>query len=161
MVAARLMRGGHLHWSWAAAGLALVLLTQPAIARPTSAWAVAALGATVWGRRWHREDIEAGGDLAEIAARRRRPLDLLRSSAHAIAIRRRSLGADGWFLGEELILGRDEAGRAVSIPFGGASGGTHTLVVGATGSGKDGHADVDGGARNRARNGGDRDRPEG
>src|SRR5262249_44996609 len=36
----------------------------------------------------------------------------------------------------ELILGRDESARTVSIPFAGADGGKHTLVVGATGSGK-------------------------
>jgi conjugal transfer pilus assembly protein TraD len=35
-----------------------------------------------------------------------------------------------------LILGRAPDGRAVSIPFGGARGGTHALLVGATGSGK-------------------------
>jgi conjugal transfer pilus assembly protein TraD len=37
---------------------------------------------------------------------------------------------------ERLTVGHDESHRAVSIPFGGATGGTHTLVVGATGSGK-------------------------
>jgi Type IV secretion-system coupling protein DNA-binding domain len=137
LIVARLMRSRHLHWSWAAAGLALVVLAQPAVAGATSALGVAAFSATLWSRRWHREDLESGSDLAAIAARRRGPLDLLRSLAEAIALRRReTIGADGWFCGEELILGRDESGRVVSVPFGGASGGTHTLVVGATGSGK-------------------------
>src|SRR6185437_934504 len=36
---------------------------------------------------------------------------------------------------ERIVLGRDERARVVSIPFG-AAGGRHTLVVGATGSGK-------------------------
>jgi type IV secretory pathway TraG/TraD family ATPase VirD4 len=35
-----------------------------------------------------------------------------------------------------LILGADEHGRAISIPFAGEGGGRHMLVVGATGSGK-------------------------
>ena len=41
-----------------------------------------------------------------------------------------------FFSGAGLILGRDEKGRAVSIPFDGENGGGHTLIVGATGSGK-------------------------
>jgi TraM recognition site of TraD and TraG/Type IV secretion-system coupling protein DNA-binding domain len=137
MIVARLMRSRHLHWSWAATGVALAVLLHPAFASLTSTLGVAALGATIWGRRWHREDIDAGSDLAEIAAGRRGPLDVLRSSARGAALRRREiLGAGGWLCGEEMILGQDESRRAVSIPFGGASGGTHTLVVGATGSGK-------------------------
>ena len=35
-----------------------------------------------------------------------------------------------------LLLGHDERWRRVSVPFGGPGGGAHTLVVGATGSGK-------------------------
>jgi type IV secretory pathway TraG/TraD family ATPase VirD4 len=34
------------------------------------------------------------------------------------------------------MIGRDETSRTLSIPFDGRSGGSHTLVVGATGSGK-------------------------
>ena len=34
------------------------------------------------------------------------------------------------------MIGVAESGGVVSIPFGGAAGGTHTLLVGATGSGK-------------------------
>jgi hypothetical protein len=136
MIAARLLRRGHLHWSWAGAALALALLLRP-LASAGCALGVAAISATAWSRRWHREDIEAGTDLAEIAARRRGPLDLLGCLARDMALRRRkALGADGWFRGEELILGCDERSRTVSIPFGGVTGGTHTLVLGATGSGK-------------------------
>ena len=32
MIAARLMRGRHLHWSWAAGALAIVLLSRPVFA---------------------------------------------------------------------------------------------------------------------------------
>ena len=137
MIAARLMRSRHLHWSWAAAAVALAVLAYPAFVRSISTVGVAAFSATAWGRRWHHEDLDAGSDLAEIAAARRGPLDALRSLARRVALRRREVhAAGGWFRGEELILGRDESSRAVSIPFAGAGGGTHTLVVGATGSGK-------------------------
>jgi hypothetical protein len=137
IVAARLMRAKHLHWSWAATGLLLVVLARPALGSWTVTLGVAALGATVWGRRWHREDIDAGTDLAEIAAGRRGPLDMLRSLGLRAALGRPEISlARGWFRGEELILGREQRGRPVSIPLGGSSGGTHTLVVGATGSGK-------------------------
>jgi len=136
LLVARVMRGRHLHWSWAAGGLALVVLAQPALGSSAVTLGVAALGATLQGRRWHREDIEAGADLAEIAAQRRGPLDALRTVVQRASLRRDTLGVDGWFRGEELIIGRDETDRAVSIPLGGATGGTHTLVLGAAGAGK-------------------------
>jgi type IV secretory pathway TraG/TraD family ATPase VirD4 len=137
LIAARMMRDRHLHWSWAATALALVVLARPAFASATVTLGVAALCATTRGRRWHRDDVDAGGDLAEIAAMRRGPLDVLRSLAHAAALRRRALsGSRSWFAGEKLIVGSERNGSAVSVPLGGATGGTHTLVVGATGSGK-------------------------
>ena len=137
MIVARLMRNRHLHWSWAALGVALAVLVRPTFAGPTSTLGMAALGATIWGRRWHREDIEAGSDLADIAAHRRGPLDVLGTSIRGAVQRRRKVrGVDAWNRGDQLTLGQDETRRKVSIPFGGASGGTHTLVVGATGSGK-------------------------
>jgi hypothetical protein len=137
MIAARLMRSRHLHWTWAATAAAVAVLVHPAFVRSISTLGVAAVSATMWGRRWHREDIDAGSDLAEIAAGRRGPLDVLRASFSGAVLRnRRIFDAGRWFRGGELILGQDQSARAVSIPFGGARGGTHTLVVGATGSGK-------------------------
>ena len=140
-ILARLMRSRHLHWSWAVAGLVLIVLAQPILGSATLTLAVAALWAAVHGRRWHREDIDAGSDLADLAARRRGPLDLLRRCARAAALRHRfrrrgTRGAKGRLGEQELILGSDDRCRAVSIPFGGRGGGMHTLVVGATGSGK-------------------------
>jgi hypothetical protein len=136
MIAARLMRRRHLHWSWAAPGLALLGLVKPALGSSTIAPSAAALSAIVCGRRWHREDLDAGADLAKIAAARLMPFDALRPLADWA--RRRGLDrvADRWFSGEGLLLGHDHRGRTVSIPFGTATGGTHTLVVGSTGSGK-------------------------
>ncbi len=137
MIVARLMRSRHLHWSWAAAGAVVAVLVGPTFAGPFSTLGVATLSAAVWSRRWHREDIEAGSDLAALAADRRGPLDVLASAVRGATHRRRGiLRVEGRRCGEELILGQDENSRTVSIPFGGASGGAHTLVVGATGSGK-------------------------
>jgi type IV secretory pathway TraG/TraD family ATPase VirD4 len=137
VLAARLMRSRHLHWSWAASGLALLLLARPGLGGWTSMLAIAMLIAAVRGRRWHREDLEAGADLAAIATRRRAPSDLLRSLAGTVARRSHEvLGMARWAGGQELMLGRDERGAGVSVPFGGEGGGRHTLVVGATGSGK-------------------------
>ncbi len=137
MIAARLMRSRHVHWSWAACVVALTVLIRPALTGAAFLLAGAAASATAWSRRWHREDIEAGGDLAEIATRRRGPEDVLLTCLRALALRPAELRRrNGWFRGQELIVGRDESGRLVSIPFAGSGGGTHTLVVGATGSGK-------------------------
>jgi hypothetical protein len=137
LLAARAMRSRHLHWSWAAGALALVAIARPLLASSALTLAIAALVASVRGRRWHREDIEAGADLAEIAARRSRPLDLLRSLVSAVVLRVRARrGSAHWLDRQQLVLGLDESRRTVSIPFGAGAGGTHTLVVGATGSGK-------------------------
>jgi type IV secretory pathway TraG/TraD family ATPase VirD4 len=137
VIATRWMRREHLHWSWAAISLALVLLERHLLGASALPLACAALLATLRGRRWHREDLEAGGDLAEIAALRRKPTDVLYSLLRAALRRARAaVGADSPGREGHLVLGRDERGRSVSIPFGGKGGGRHTLVLGATGSGK-------------------------
>jgi TraM recognition site of TraD and TraG/Type IV secretion-system coupling protein DNA-binding domain len=136
LMAARLMRRAGLHWSWAIAGLLAGWLLH-AVARVSATVAdLGALTAAVLGRRWHRQDRDAGRDLSELAAARRSPLELLRSLGHALAVRRRMRVGAGWFRGDQLIVGRDEQGALLAIPLGGRSGGTHTLVLGATGSGK-------------------------
>jgi type IV secretory pathway TraG/TraD family ATPase VirD4 len=137
LVAAWLMRRRNLHWSWAGVALAPIVAARRSFSGLSSPAVVAAVAALIWSRRWHREDVEAGADLALVAARRRGPLDLLCGIAHGFWLRRReSPAGERWFSGAGLILGRDEKGRAVSIPFDDASGGSHTLIVGATGSGK-------------------------
>jgi conjugal transfer pilus assembly protein TraD len=137
MLLARAMRSRHLHWSWAAGALVLLLVCEPSLPGPASTLAVACLFAGARGRRWHREDLEAGADLTELADGRRTPLDLLRALARAASERAREThGAGRRARGDRLALGVDENARTVSIPFGGPDGGRHTLVVGATGSGK-------------------------
>jgi hypothetical protein len=135
--AGRLMRGRDLHWSWAAAALPFAALTtRSPVGGMTSTLGLAALGAMIWGRRWHERDVSLGADLAAAAARRLGPVDLLRSCAARAAVRRRRSGARGWSRGEDLMLGCDERHRPVWITCGGERGGAHTLVVGSTGSGK-------------------------
>jgi hypothetical protein len=159
--AARLMRRWHLHWSWAAVALALLVLARGALEGAAAPLGALALAAAVRGRRWHRDDLEAGADLAEIAAARRRPADALRTCALLLRARlaeareivpeRRAEGGAGpcrsaevihrtaarrWLRGRRLTLGEDRHGRLATIELGDASGGAHTLVVGATGSGK-------------------------
>jgi DNA helicase HerA-like ATPase len=157
-LAERLMRRRHLHWGWAAAGFALVLVARTPLAGAAPMLAAGTLAAAVRGRRRHREDLEAGADLAEIARERRDPLDVSRAAVRCARTRlsaardaRVPIGlcariAGGpprvgdprgrWFDGDHLELGADSHRRPVSIVLGGAGGGTHTLVVGATGSGK-------------------------
>jgi len=134
--AARAMRRTRLHWSWALGTFALVLLARNALSGGFLPAALASAWAAKAGRCWHREELESGGDLAARARLRRSPVDALQTLARRsrerlpgrFEIRRpRSRAA--------LPIGRDERGRTVSVPFAPA-GGSHALVVGATGSGK-------------------------
>ncbi len=151
MLGAHAMRRRHLHWSWAAAAFALVVLVRPLFGGSATALGLAAAVAATRGRRWHREDLDAGSDLAALAAERRSPLEALRIcagmavavGADVVAAASRGVGAaeadhdrSRWLRGGELIVGEDRLRRPVSIRLGGADGGAHTLVVGATGSGK-------------------------
>lgn len=136
LLVASVMRYRHLRWTWAALALALAVLARSALGGWASTLGAATLCATVRGRRWHREDLMAGGDLAKIATDRRGPLDVLRSLARATVARLETDGVRDWFRDDRPIVGRTESGELVSVPLGGSSGGTHTLVVGAAGSGK-------------------------
>lgn len=136
LVATRAMRRHRLRWTWAASALAFLLLARPTLGVPASTLDTAALCATLRGRHWHREDVMAGGDLAEIAAARRGPVAalctlVLRLVRHAAAPPTHNALCD-----ERMIVGREDTGATVAIPFGAVDGGRHTLIVGATGSGK-------------------------
>jgi hypothetical protein len=152
LIAARAMRRAHLHWSWAAGACALVFLARALFADTALTLCTATLLTAVRGRRWHREDLRAGADLAEIAEERTTPLDGLRGGVRVVKERLAGSGtttrgggrstprgggrSERWFRGDELVVGTDRRGRDVSIELGGAAGGTHGLVVGAAGSGK-------------------------
>jgi hypothetical protein len=134
---AQCLRSRALHWSWTIAPLIVAGVMRSTLAGAAPLVVAAALSATLRGRRLHIEDVLAGADLAKRAAKRRTPFDLVRARLGALELRRRrASGPRGWLRREELIIGLDGRGRLVSIPCGGAGGGTHTLLVGATGSGK-------------------------
>jgi hypothetical protein len=135
------IRARHLHWSWAFCVLPVIVAARPDLSGWFSTVALAALLAGARSRRWHREDLDAGADLADIAARRTSPSDVLCALAlSGLARGRELLGGARRVRDAELQLGVDERGRVVSIPFTGVRvgsvDGAHTLVVGATGSGK-------------------------
>jgi conjugal transfer pilus assembly protein TraD len=127
---ARGLRRQGLRWTWAALGFPPALVFEGA--HPLVFWPIfwACLLACVIGAHWHHLDIEDGADHAEHAARR---------IGINTAIRRwgqkRDIAREGWVKDGRLIVGTDVQGMAVSIPAGYTSG-SHTLVVGATGSGK-------------------------
>ena len=136
-IAAGQLRRHHLRWTWAAVVFVFVMLTRATLVGSTFTIAVASLVASVRARRRHRKDIDSGVDLAEIAAARYGPLDLLRSIQSTISAHLPSEPNGRLAAGEHgLTLGRDERGRSVAIPFDTHGSGRHTLVVGATGSGK-------------------------
>jgi hypothetical protein len=137
VVAARMLSLARLRWSWAALALAATFLLHRSLGTIAPPMATAAFVATRRARRRHLQELDAGADLADRAAARRGPSHLLRTSLTALELRRRRRGGDrGWSRGDELIIGVDDRRSLVSVPFGGARGGTHMLVVGATGSGK-------------------------
>jgi Type IV secretion-system coupling protein DNA-binding domain len=143
VLGARIARTAHrrgIHWSWSACALAPTLMLRPLLGT-LAPLLLAGLGrAAVRGRRLHRDSLDAGRDLAAAARVRRTPVDAIRLAAVRLidsgaATGIRSLAAAGRDRGERLRLGRERDGRGVSVPFAPGSSG-HTLVVGATGSGK-------------------------
>jgi conjugal transfer pilus assembly protein TraD len=136
MIVARVMRQRHLRWTWAASALAPVVLDPSMFAGWSLTVATGALCAAKRGRRWHREDLMAGGDLAEIAARRDGPLDALRSLSRQLSQRIGPSSELTALRDGRMVIGRTNSGETMSIPFSDGDGGKHTLIVGATGSGK-------------------------
>lgn len=112
-----------LKWTWALAASAVALVMRGAVG--DAPLFVAAVAAFV-GRRLHRRDLRAGADLARRA-------DELTGPFHVV--RARLTGPTPTFDADGLLIGTDARGVPVRIPLGGSSG-SHTLVVGATGSGK-------------------------
>jgi conjugal transfer pilus assembly protein TraD len=126
----RLLRRSELKWTWAVLGLPAgwILLGNDDLL------AVAVIGGSLWaalvGRSHHREALRVGVDLARRAENRVGPYTILQRAQHHWQIRRH-----GWLRDGQLVIGTDPRGLPVRIRAGGTSG-SHTLVVGATGSGK-------------------------
>jgi conjugal transfer pilus assembly protein TraD len=136
-VVARLMRSHQLSWSWALVALPVWLITLPLFGSLGLTVGVTALVAGWCGRHWQRGDIQAGGDLAQIVRSFQGPLDAARAMWAKGALQRMLSRGGSWFQGDEVLIGQDvQDGGLVRIPLGGARGGTHTLVLGAAGSGK-------------------------
>ncbi len=129
--AAYLLYWSSLRWTWAVPGMAVAVLAWPADKPIGAALSVASLTAARLGWRWHRRDVFAGGDVAAAAASRRGVLATLRTAQRQIAPAREAPVDDAG-----LLVGHDGDRNAVRIPLAGARGATHTLIVGATGSGK-------------------------
>lgn len=139
-IVAHVLRRYHLRWTWSASAFGVVLIAHSELFGWASTLGVAALYSAKCGLRWHHEDLAVGADLAEIARERRGPLDalrtLVRETDERLGSRPRARARQTWCRGDRLIVGNDERGSRVTIPLGGATGGNHTLVVGAAGSGK-------------------------
>ena len=136
LIATSFMRRHHLRWTWAASALALAVFVHSPFEGWATALDVAALCAATRGHRLHREDLFAGGDLAEIASDRLGPLEVLRGLSRALRGRLWSSSVAHVLHDEHMTVGCAAGGELVSIPFGALDGGRHTLIVGATGSGK-------------------------
>lgn len=138
------LRRAGLRWTWALLGLPVSLLLLPSVNDLLGPAGLLACGlACCLGAKWHQADLAAGADHAETAHARLGIVDVLRD---ALDRHRRTGGlgigdGDGgragpvWLRGAWLEVGRDRRGRAAWIPAGARSG-SHTLIVGATGSGK-------------------------
>jgi type IV secretory pathway TraG/TraD family ATPase VirD4 len=138
-IAVRAMRSRGVHWSWGLAALVLVVLAHAVLGRLAPILLIATFAATFRSRRNHRERLDLGADLGKAASHLLTPVGLLGVLVNASVRRRRERHGDaggGWFRGDRLTLGTSRSGALVSIPFGGSHGGSHTLLVGATGSGK-------------------------
>jgi hypothetical protein len=134
-VAAAVLRRSRLHWSWAPCALLLLLVSAPALGAAGPLAMLATSFAALRGRRRHRDDLEAGVDLARGARARLTPLGAARKAAGRVTDSRRGSRTAPARRTGTLLLGRDPHGRAVRIPFSAERPG-HALVVGATGSGK-------------------------
>jgi hypothetical protein len=136
LFAVRVMRRRHLRWTWAACALPIALFAHSILAGWASTFGTAAVCASARGRHWHTEDLMAGGDLAEIACKRRGPSQVLSALTRRLFERIVHLSTWTALRDERVPVGRAERGETVSVPLGSNSGGRHTLIVGATGSGK-------------------------
>jgi hypothetical protein len=136
LFAVRVMRRRHLRWTWAACALPVALFAHSILAGWTSTLVTASFCAGARGRHWHAEDLMTGGDLAEIARKRRGPSHALYALARRLFEQIVHLSVWTAVRDERVPVGRAEDGKTLAIPLGSNSGGKHTLIVGATGSGK-------------------------
>ncbi len=129
-VTARILRLAALRWTWALLGFPVgVILEQRHPQLLAAVWGVSLI-ACVLGRGWHRIDLERGADFARAARNMLGPLGAVKGWWGRWRVRRH-----GWISGGRLVVGFDGNRTPVAVPVGYSSG-SHTLIVGATGSGK-------------------------
>jgi conjugal transfer pilus assembly protein TraD len=126
---AALLRARGLRSSWALLGLPIAYLAFGYRPLAFALYGACLLAASL-GASWHWQDLDHGADYAEAARERLRIRDVLTRS-----LRRRAIRRGGWIRDGRLVLGEDRRGMPVSMPVGYQSG-KHSLVLGATGSGK-------------------------
>jgi hypothetical protein len=127
---AKAVRRMRLRWTWAAGGLGAAALLGGAPIGPLGFAAGYAIRAA---RRRERQEVLPGGARNEAAPVRCGRLALRLARELASRWRCRS---GRWFSGNRLLVGYDTHRRPVEVPLLSHSGGAHTLVVGAAGSGK-------------------------
>jgi hypothetical protein len=124
------LRAYRLRWTWAFAGAPLSAVALP-LNEEAALFGLAVTGlAVALGAGWHHHDLVDGADHAERSR-------ALRGIGDAVVTWRHSRHARGGRCINEqgMVIGVDRSGSPVRIPFGEHTG-CHTLVVGATGSGK-------------------------
>ncbi|HEX4114351.1 MAG TPA: TraM recognition domain-containing protein [Solirubrobacteraceae bacterium] len=117
-------------WTWALFGLLPAVMANGVSTLMCACLGAASLVAAFLGAGWHRAQLAAGADVAQRARER---VGIL--GATISLIRRQLVARRGWVNKGWLIVGRDRRKMPVSIPVGKRSG-SHTLLLGATGSGK-------------------------
>jgi type IV secretory pathway TraG/TraD family ATPase VirD4 len=118
-------------WTWGLLGfpLAWAIAGGGSLVLAAVCGSVSLVGCFV-GVLWHAADLAEGADRAEAARARLGIGDAVRR-----AIKLRQIAQRGWVGDERLTVGHDRHRRPVSIPVKEGAG-KHTLIVGATGSGK-------------------------
>lgn len=133
-LAARALRKLRLRWTWGIFGIGLALLGG-AVAGQMAGPLVIACVAAVRNLRRHERRERIGGPGMAGPGRWRGPIDSARLLGRiAVACWRCRSGR--WFTDNALLVGYDRELQAAEVPIQGSSGGAHTLVVGAAGSGK-------------------------
>lgn len=121
-----------LRWTWSAALLGPVVLLGWWSPLVVFAGAGVCMVGCLAGMALHSGDVMAGADRAQLARAR---LGVLEALGRALEGWRDAREGAGWVREGHLEVGLGEHGRRVSIRAGGSSG-SHTLILGATGSGK-------------------------
>jgi type IV secretory pathway TraG/TraD family ATPase VirD4 len=136
LLLAQLMQHHRVRWTWAASSAVVLTIFRPALGISAFTLGTAAICAALRSRHSYREYVMAGGDLSEIANASHGPSAVLRWASRAVLERLRPRTTSNALCGGRMIVGRDGDGLVTTIPFAVGKSGRHTLVLGATGSGK-------------------------